>query len=225
MKQSNQSTQSIQGDPDKPRPVRPSPGQSFSDTYRRAMEWSGAIHTKKQRKINMSMFMGEDMAQGWPDLLIWEAFFNSYPIKTFIELGTGHGGLALFFALQCYQRGISFDTFDNVNSFKGNDALPVLIGLKENFHHVDIFKEGAGIISNLITAGPHPVAIFFDDGDKPREWRTFAPLTSKGDFLIVHDWGTEFGEQDIGDVPVQRILGNMSDSRPDGWKAMWFQRT
>lgn len=223
MKQSDQSNQSNRSN--KSRYVQPSSAQSFLDTFNRAMEWSGAIYSTKQRKINMSMFMGENMAQGWPDLLIWEAFFNNYPIKTFIELGTGHGGLALFFALQCYQRGISFDTFDNIKSFKENNALTEMIGLNDKFHNIDIFKEGSGIISNLITAGPHPVAIFFDNGDKPREWKTFAPLTSKGDFLIVHDWGTEFGEQDVVDVPVQRILGQASDNRPDGWKSMWFQRT
>jgi len=197
----------------------------FSSTYRYARKWSGAIHTKRlKRKVNMSMFMGEDMAQSWPDLLIWEYFFNLYNIKTFIELGTGHGGLALFFALQCYQRGIEFHTFDNVKSFNENDALPKVIDLAGSFHHVDLFKEGYPIISTIISECRHPMAIFFDDGDKPREWRTFAPLTRKGDFCIVHDWGTEFKEQDIGAVPVARIMGKVSDARPDGWLSMWFQR-
>jgi hypothetical protein len=94
------------------------------------------------------------------------------------------------------------------------------------FHHVDLFsEEGQAQVISLIETMPHPIAIFFDNGDKPREWKLFAHLLSPGDFCIVHDWGTEFSEKDLGDVKVQRILSNVSDERPDTrWRAMWFKR-
>lgn len=170
------------------------------------------------------MFMGTGMVQSWPDLLIWEAFFNSYRVNTFLEIGTGHGGLSLFFGLQCAQRGIEFHTFDNVKSFPDNTPLSVFLDMNARFHHVDIFKEGHAQITELMTHGRKPLAVFFDNGDKPREWRTFAPYTSPGDYLAVHDWGREFGENDLTEIKVNRILGKMSDERPAGYKSMWFVR-
>jgi hypothetical protein len=242
MKQSNQSRQSKGGIVERPIHARP---QTVAEAYVMARDWSGAIetmepkmkqskHKKPPRPIPVAgstrkgdstmKFMGEDMAQAWPDLLIWEAMFNEYPLRSFIELGTGHGGLALFFALQCFQRGIEFYTFDNQRPVYFDEPLPKAMGLRERFHFVDIFKEGHAEITGLIAGMPKPLGIFFDDGDKPREWATYAPFTSPGDVLAVHDWGTEFKEADIGSVSVVRILGRLSDGRPSGWKAMWFQR-
>lgn len=172
-----------------------------------------------------SKFMGISWSQEWQDIPIWETFFNEYPIKTFIELGTGDGGMSLFFALQCYQRGIKFHTFDNQTWLNFTQGLPVLLDIRSAFHNIDIFTDdGKKQIYEIIQVSPKPLAIFFDDGDKPREWQTFGAVTSPGDFCIVHDWGVEFQEGDIGDLPVERILTGLSDARVGGWKSMWFVR-
>lgn len=168
-------------------------------------------------------FMGHRMDQEWADINIWEHFFVENPIKTFIEIGTGNGGLSIYFALQCYQRGIQFHTFDNQNWIDYDEPLPASLRMKQAFHHIDIFSDADQVIS-VIENSPKPLAIFFDDGDKPREWRMFGPHTAPGDYLIVHDWGTEFFPSDIGNIPLERILVELSDARPNGWKAMWFKR-
>lgn len=177
----------------------------------------------------MQTFMGIVLQQTWEDIGIWEIFFRTYQVRTMIEFGSGHGGLSLYFALQCRQRGIQFHTYDNQRNFDVDSGLHGLLGLRDTFHNVNIFGEAGNespAIGALIESCPKPLAIFFDNGDKPREWRTFAPHTSPGDFLVVHDWGTEFKESDIGDVRVERILANYCDSRPaSDWKAMWFVRT
>lgn len=169
-------------------------------------------------------FMGLRMDQEWIDINIWEHFFAQNPVKTFVELGTGNGGLSIYFALQCYHRGIKFHTFDNQNWIDYNSPLPASLRMRDAFHHIDIFNDAKQVIGVMETC-EKPMAIFFDDGDKPKEWRTFAPHTLPGDFLIVHDWETEFFPQDVGDISVERILVALSDARPRGWKAMWFKRT
>jgi hypothetical protein len=170
-------------------------------------------------------FMGEPMSQEWADLYIWETFFKDHPIQTFIELGTGTGGMSLFFALQCYQRGIKFHTFDNQTFFNFGNGLSGLMDLRGAFHFWDLFSvDGHEKTASIITNCQRPLAIFFDDGDKPKEWQHYAPLTNPGDYCIVHDWGTEFFEKDLGGVKVERILEKLSDARPAGWKAMWFKR-
>jgi cephalosporin hydroxylase len=173
----------------------------------------------------MADFMGRSMAQEQQDLFIWNKFFEVFPIKTFIEFGTGHGGSTLFFGLKCHDLGIEFHTFDNVQST--DFAMPIErdINLAASFHLIDIFSDEAQrLIGHLITDRPKPLAIFFDNGNKPREWKIYAPLTDVGDFCVVHDWDTEFTAADIGGVAVERILTEESDARGPGWKAMWFVR-
>lgn len=175
----------------------------------------------------MQTFMGHVVYQTWDDIGIWEKFFYTYPVKTLIEFGSGYGGMTLFFALQCYQRGIDFHTYDNQTVFDPTTGLHGLLGTKAKFHNVNIFgTEGfeSQAIGALMDSCPRPLCIFFDDGDKPREWKVYAPHTQPGDFLAVHDWGTEFKEGDIT-VPVERIMVRECEGRPESdWKAMWFVR-
>jgi len=170
-------------------------------------------------------FLGQKMTQLPQELTIWESFFNEHPIKTFIELGTGNGGMSLFFALQCYQRKIFFHTFDNQKFFDFDNGVPPLLNLWGSFHFVDLFSdEGKRQVVELIDTFPHPMAIFFDNGDKPREWGMFAGLTHPGDFLIVHDWDNEFLDKDIGEVVVNKILLEERDERKPNWMTMFFVR-
>jgi len=173
----------------------------------------------------MADYKGRLMMQEPQDLVIWDKFFETCKIKTFIELGTGHGGATLYFGLQCHARKIEFHTFDNIQSTDFSMTVEQEIELGKSFKCIDIFSdEGKTLIGQLIENSPKPLAIFFDDGNKPREWKTFGPLTKPGDYCIVHDWGTEFNESDINGLPVERILTEESDARGKGWKAMWFKR-
>ena len=105
-------------------------------------------------------FLGQPMTQLWPELPMWETFFNTHPIKTFIELGTGNGGMSLFFALQCYQRKIYFHTFDNQKFFDFDNGVPPLLNLWGSFHFVDLFgDEGRGQVVELIEKMPRPMAV------------------------------------------------------------------
>ena len=174
----------------------------------------------------MQTFIGMEMSQEWDDIAIWEVFFRENEVKTLIELGTDNGGMTAYFALQGYHRKMYFHTFDNQKWLDFSQGLPRFLKLETVFHHVDLFsKEGQDQVIELINTLPHPMAIFFDNGDKPKEWKMFAPLLSPGDFAVVHDWGTEFTEKDIAGVKVERILTKMSDARPKArWRAMWFKR-
>lgn len=164
------------------------------------------------------------MTQLWAELPLWEDFFNTHPVKTMIELGTGNGGMALFFALQCYQRRIYFHTFDNNKFFHFDDGVPALLKMWNVFHFVDLFSdEGKRQVNELIATLPHPMVIFFDDGDKPREWNLFANSLQPGDFCVVHDWGREFFEKDIGDVKVEKILEERDERKPN-WMTKFFER-
>ena len=169
--------------------------------------------------------MGFGMSQHWDDMLIWETFFKDYQPKTFIELGSGHGGMSLFFALQCYQYGAGFSTFDNRRNFDTDIGLAGLMGLTQKLYNVDIFREGKEIVEKKIGEAIHPLAVFFDNGDKRMEWKTFAHLTQKDDLCIVHDWNVEFTWDDIGNVGVKEIMMKFNTSVRSGFTTKWLLRT
>jgi len=41
-------------------------------------------------------------------------------------------------------------------------------------------------------------------GNKPLEMQTFAPMLRTGDYVAVHDWGTEIGYDDI--MAIRHLL-------------------
>lgn len=171
---------------------------------------------------NIASFLGIDMAQYWMDLFIWEHFLNDHPLKLLLEFGTGHGGMSLFLALQCAQRGIKFMTFDNIRPQKADSPVAKMVDLQGSFRHVDVFSDDVlNTVTGALDQYGHPACMFFDDGDKPREWRRFAPHAAIGDYLVVHDWETEAKP---GDLPgsVEMIL--KSEPR-NAYKTAWFRKT
>lgn len=174
-------------------------------------------------------FMGMPIQQRWEDLGIWEYFFSNYVVRTFIELGSGHGGSTLFFSLQCYQRNIEFHTYDNNRLFNPEAGSHGLLGTKGTFQNINIFgTEGfeSQSIGAIMDSCPRPLVVFFDNGNKPMEWNIYAPHTKPGDFCVVHDWETEFFPENIGSIAVDPILDDLCATRPPGkaYKAKWFVR-
>lgn len=141
-------------------------------------------------------FCGTFGAQTWNDLAIWEEFFNRYPIASLIELGTWKGGMAAFFAVQGLSRGFQFTTLDNNGLWQENREIVERLGgscIVANVFDLDF-------MTKLIREHPKPLLLFCDNGDKRRELREIASQLEKGDYVAVHDWGSESGPGDIPDA-------------------------
>lgn len=143
-------------------------------------------------------FCGTFGAQTWNDLAIWEEFFNRYPISSLIELGTWKGGMAAFLAVQGLARGFRFTTLDNNGSWQENrETVERLQGTCIVVNVIDL-----AFMTKLISEQPKPLLLFCDNGDKRRELREIASLLEAGDFVAIHDWGSESGSGDIPDTWV-----------------------
>ncbi len=127
-------------------------------------------------------FLGRGMSQTKLAIPLFEKILTPIDFKRIVEFGTDGGVLSHYFLLFCQERGAMFHTYD----IEFNAGMA---GITNNFHRIDIFlgeKEIGEIISREgITF------VFCDNGDKPREFNTFAPYLKKGDIMAVHDWGTE----------------------------------
>jgi len=151
-----------------------------------------------------SSFLGCSMQQMWADLAVWERFLNKRHIRSLIELGTGHCGMAVFLSLQCLNRGMNFLTCDIYRNSRLDDFVPELIGLGDHFMQADVFAS-PHLVSKLQRA-ERPLVLFCDNGDKPREVQTLVPMLHVGDYVAVHDWGSEIGDNDMAGLAIEPVL-------------------
>jgi len=154
-----------------------------------------------------STFMRIHTLQYWADLAIWEAFLNEHTpeLKGLIELGTYRGGMSIFLLLQAVQRRMPFYTFDKRRLPDLDTPVAQFVGLTGHFYEGDIFEERKPKLLELIGMdGLHPLLLYCDDGNKPREFETFVPYLRTGDYVAVHDWGLEFHPQHV--KPVEHLI-------------------
>lgn len=170
------------------------------------------------RDYTNTYFCGVQAVQWYVDFLVWERMLNNHDdASRIIELGTEDGGLSLFLCLQAVQRGMDFYTFDNRVYSDGKPEsfdLPLgrLLDLESRFYNANVFEEGCKLIEELIIESGTTI-LCCDNGDKPREFATFAPILKSGDLITVHDWNLEIKEEhidyDIVDPVMDELLTRM----------------
>lgn len=152
-----------------------------------------------------TFFMRLQPIQTWSDFYLWERFLTEHiEARSIIEIGTGGGGASIFLLMQAIDRGMSFDTFDQFEAPAWKlSPLCSMLGLQDHFHVGDVWGASGDVIRQII-ADParHPLVLFCDGGNKPREYREFGALLLPGDLIVVHDWMNEFGPLDMKPVAV-----------------------
>lgn len=164
-------------------------------------------------------FLGVRMGQWWQDLQIWEWFLNEHPgIGEIIEIGTWEGGFATYLNLQCLARGMRFRSFD-IQPFwcgmRNNLFLWSLLGSRVEIGNA-WYDAGKQIRKCFETENRAPILLFCDGGNKPKEFKLFAPSLRNGDFLAVHDWcvkpdAGEFHPSDVDEALVETVYKDICD--------------
>lgn len=155
-------------------------------------------------QFESTSFCGVPCAQYFCDFYLWEAVLNENPqLRGIIELGTWRGGFSLYLKAQADNRDMFFITYDSAME---PDKLDKLFG---EFVREDIFANEVEI--GEILTRESPVALFCDNGNKPREMKTFPKYLREGSIIFVHDWMTEFLPKDIPDN-VEPIYESFCDS-------------
>jgi len=186
----------------------------------------GQINMRKARSLlwtarGKKKFFQRRISQYPVDLILWEMFLNSHPdIVSLVEIGSQDGGSSLFFALQAYQRGMEFKTFDIVCSDALEECfetpLAQLVGLRQKFVLGDIFGESRTELVNLLTKSlPHPILMFCDGPHKRPEVQEYVPCLESGDYWAVHDWSDSRDE--AGEVFPDEIAWMQDKIEPLHW--------
>lgn len=141
-----------------------------------------------------SHFCGLEIRQYWADLALWELFLNAHPdIQALVEMGTFKCGMSVFLKLQAAARGIPFWTFDRDRPAEMESAAAEFVELDSDFIHGDFWADTKGELLNIIEdALIKPILLFVDGGNKGKEFAYFVPFLCPGDYVAVHDYGTEF---------------------------------
>lgn len=146
-------------------------------------------------------FGGVPAAQYWCELYLYEAILNSNPqLKRIIELGTWMGGLSLFLYMQAKVRNMWFITYDAQDY--NTPAYSIIPFVKK-----DIFASEEELGQTISSV---PTLLICDNGNKPREIKTFAPYVTSDSIIVVHDWKTEIFPEDIPDY-LEEIYGDTCD--------------
>jgi len=170
-------------------------------------------------------FLGIQSVQYWSDFMVWDKFLSAHPeIGSMVELGTGRGGLSLYLYLEAIQREFPFLTFDTAPAEACQTPVAKLVGMSSVCITGDIFGDCHKRIITLLTSPTQPVMLFCDDGDKPKEFRTFVPYLKPGSLIAVHDWSTEFGSDDT--LPVKDMVEEtfVAESEAIGSMTRFYRR-
>lgn len=187
------------------------------------------------RSVFGTWFLGVPMVQWLADMTIWEMLFtdphkqlNRQPLKYIIELGQGWGAMSAYLLMQATQRGAGYIGVDHILPHFGSTPIGQLLKLNEHSLPGDLWSEQSSGKLRSIMADPnnHPLLLFCDNGDKPREFRTFAPWLHVGDAVAVHDFGNEFDDASIPAemVPrIKRLFAAECDNMPGGVLTRWWE--
>lgn len=147
-------------------------------------------------------YAGTAMERKWSDIFTIDVFLADQRPSLIVELGTGTGAFSCYLATYAYLNGARFCTFDShlksVPTKRSNErAMRLIRKLGGEMHRRDIFHSATQrFIRRLIQRGPRAF-LYCDNGNKAREVQTFVGDLKDGDFIGVHDYGSEIHESDL----------------------------
>ena len=149
-------------------------------------------------------FCGVKMSQTWSSLSMLENILASdKDIVRVVELGTGCGGLTLFFGLHMTARNgkvLTFDTRSRQTPLWHN--LANLLNI--TFEQRDVF-EAATIQKAKTFIKDGRALVYCDNGDKKREFPLYTPILKKNDLIMVHDWKIEITPKQLDGETLSRL--------------------
>lgn len=153
---------------------------------------------------------GVPSQQSFADLAAWELFLRNKHVNSIIELGTGRGGMTLYFLLWAMQQNATFSTFD-ITRHKNLESsrLAKKFHLLDHFKEVDVLSQYKTVLKSII----HPTLIYCDNGNKPEEVRLYSKHLAPGDFIVVHDFNIEINQGDLVGLPISEIM-----PEPEGYE-------
>lgn len=158
---------------------------------------------------------GITASQTWEQLTAYLRAVHELDVKLFVELGIHKGGLAALMIARTHwvdfrYLGIEIAPRHIDERVIKRDGGPVRIWYGDCLGEA-IKKQ----VSDAIHDTQGVVFVLCDNGNKPAEMKTYAPLLRLGDYIAAHDYPLEITDKDL------RAMDNSPDFEqvnPDRWR-------
>lgn len=162
------------------------------------------VGTNQLFSLKNQTFLGFKMSQAWSAILMLENILGkNRDIVRIADLGTGCGGLSLFFGLHMAIRSgkvLSIDIRDRQQP--GWHEWAIRLGIcfeKKNLVASSTIER----IRQFIEGGR--ALIFCDGANKKAEFALFTPLLKPGDLIMAHDWGVEIRDEHLSSHTISQL--------------------
>jgi len=148
----------------------------------------------------------------WAEVGIVLEIINQFEIKCFVEIGVHRGGLAMLMTHATEHipnfryLGLEIDRDLVVPTVK-KLFNPVVTGRGERDLWIRDAHDPTAVesVQNWISNPPGPALIYCDGGDKPHEFRLYAPILRIGDYIAAHDF--DYGGYERAEIRMDDIRG------------------
>ena len=153
--------------------------------------------------------LGVSCSLTWYDLGAIAHILQTAHIRTVLEIGVEHGGLAAW--LLAYGRYTDI-VYRGVDITLNALHLTVRALDRGNLIERDAWTDAAIVDAReWLSEQPAPALIICDGGNKPMELHLYAPLLRPGDVMIGHDYQNEYTNDAIATVPAQQVHADWLD--------------
>jgi len=167
--------------------------------------------------------LGVSCSLTWLDLGAIAHILQVAQIRTVLEIGVEHGGLAVWLEAYGYYTGCTYHgidiTLNALHTKVRDDMAGSMIEQYDAWESATVAKMGA-----FLAEKDAPALIICDGGNKPKELHLYAPLLRSGDVLIGHDYHNEYGDEALSTMP-DSVVQVRADWLDDTLLCMFMVRT
>ena len=165
------------------------------------LEWCDVITSLFVRKRNV--FLGRSNLHSMAEIYLLDRLLHLNEFDRIVELGTLRGGMTLIFGIHALKMGGTVETFDVRDEPMDVVWNCLVAALPITYHKMDVFGGEAHILIEGYIGAPGRVLLYCDNGDKIREFNTYASYLKSGDVVMTHDRPKEIKVSDIEETVVR----------------------
>lgn len=153
--------------------------------------------------------LGVSCSLTWCDLGAIAHVIQTAGIKTVLEIGVEHGGLASYLRSYGLYTGLAYRGIDitlNALAYAVRENAGTAIDERDAWTDATVAE-----MKDWLKDAPAPALIIVDGGDKPKELHLYAPLLRYGDVMLGHDYHNEYTAEAIVSVPATQVNADWLD--------------